>query len=106
MLDLNGFERIHPGGKFNLMHNLGRDISKFFFGGYSLINKSGKRPHTHSQAALDIVQSLIVGVIKSQEHTQDELFKITRKVPVNAETATFTFTSIDDQPVTNIKQWY
>ena len=34
VLHLNGFDHIHPGGKFNLRHNLGRDISKFFYGGY------------------------------------------------------------------------
>jgi len=48
VLDMNGFERIHPGGKFNITHNYGRDISKFFLGGYTLNTKSGKRPHTHS----------------------------------------------------------
>ena len=37
VLNLNGYERIHPGGKFNLTHNYGRDISKFFFGGYNLV---------------------------------------------------------------------
>ena len=64
VLDLNGFERIHPGGKFNLTHNLGRDISKFFFGGYSLVNIPKRTPHHHSQAALDIVKTLVVGVLK------------------------------------------
>jgi len=41
---------MHPGGKFNLLHNVGRDISKFFFGGYNLVNVPGvtKRPHHHS----------------------------------------------------------
>ena len=34
VLDLKGYQLLHPGGKFNLMHNVGRDISKFFFGGY------------------------------------------------------------------------
>ena len=34
VLDLNGYENIHPGGRFNLQHNIGRDISKFFYGGY------------------------------------------------------------------------
>lgn len=66
VLDLNGYERIHPGGKFNLKHNIGRDISKFFFGGYSLVNVPNKVPHHHSQAALDIVRKLVVGVIKDQ----------------------------------------
>lgn len=55
VLNLNGYERVHPGGKFNLTHNYGRDISKFFFGGYQLVNVPKERPHTHSQAALDIV---------------------------------------------------
>jgi len=61
VLDLKGFERLHPGGKFSLTHNLGRDISKFFFGGYAL--QGGRKPHTHSKAALDIVETLIVGTI-------------------------------------------
>ena len=39
VLDLKGYEKVHPGGKFNLRHNLGRDVSKFFFGGYQLVNK-------------------------------------------------------------------
>ena len=37
VLNLNGYERLHPGGKFVLKQNFGRDISKFFNGGYSLI---------------------------------------------------------------------
>ena len=61
VLDLNGFERVHPGGKFNLTHNLGRDISKFFYGGYQLVNEKGKSPHTHSQAALDILPRMVIG---------------------------------------------
>lgn len=31
---------------------------------------------------------------------------ITKKEPVNDTTSTFTFTSIDNEPVTNIKLWY
>ena len=38
----------HPGGKFVIEHNIGRDISKFFFGGYSLEYSSGLHTHTHS----------------------------------------------------------
>lgn len=37
VLNLNGYVRLHPGGKFNLTHNFGRDVSKFFFGGYNLV---------------------------------------------------------------------
>lgn len=37
---------------------------------------------------------------------QDELFRITAKHPISASTKTFTFTSIDNEPVLDFKQWY
>ena len=64
VLDLNGYENVHPGGRFNLRHNIGRDISKFFYGGYSLINKPKSAPHTHSYEALRILRDLVVGVLE------------------------------------------
>ena len=63
VLDIKDYHLMHPGGKFNLTHNYARDISKFFFGGYSLVQVKGKWPHHHSQSALDIVKSMTVGVI-------------------------------------------
>ena len=94
VLNLNGYERVHPGGKFNLIHNLGRDISKFFFGGYNLVQVQGKRPHHHTQPALDIVRTMIVGVIKGQTKVADEKFKVASKGSVNSNTATFTFSGV------------
>jgi hypothetical protein len=38
VLDVAWFMDEHPGGHFTLEHNVGRDISKFFYGGYSLEN--------------------------------------------------------------------
>ena len=38
ILDVTKFMGEHPGGLFSLEHNVGRDISKFFYGGYSLEN--------------------------------------------------------------------
>lgn len=38
VLDVSWFMGEHPGGLFTLEHNVGRDISKFFYGGYSLEN--------------------------------------------------------------------
>ena len=34
VLDVAKFLTCHPGGYFVLNHNIGRDISKFFYGGY------------------------------------------------------------------------
>jgi cytochrome b involved in lipid metabolism len=36
VLDIYEFEKFHPGGKFVLQHNVGRDITKFFIGAYNL----------------------------------------------------------------------
>ena len=36
VVDIAGYMNHHPGGKFVLQQNVGRDISKFFYGGYCL----------------------------------------------------------------------
>ena len=38
ILALNGYEKLHPGGKFLITKNYGRDISKFFYGGYVMVS--------------------------------------------------------------------
>jgi hypothetical protein len=32
------YDHFHPGGKFTLTKNFGRDISKYLYGGYKLVN--------------------------------------------------------------------
>lgn len=64
MLRTNGYERIHPGGKFTIVKNFGRDIAKFYYGNYSLTNGKLLKPHTHSQQANKILENMIIGVIK------------------------------------------
>ena len=36
VLDISTFAYCHPGGAFLLEHNIGNDISKFFYGAYAL----------------------------------------------------------------------
>jgi len=55
IVDVSEFMREHPGGRFLIEHNVGRDISKFFYGGYSLENNVGLSPHRHSNVARTIV---------------------------------------------------
>jgi len=38
VLDIKNFLNNHPGGRFSVEYNIGRDVSKFFHGGYSLEN--------------------------------------------------------------------
>lgn len=54
ILDVKMFLDDHPGGKFSLMNNIGRDISKFFYGGYSMENVNKVDHHAHSPAAKKI----------------------------------------------------
>lgn len=82
---------MHPGGKFALSQNYGRDISKFFNGGYSLMQGPGIKPHHHSAHALKILKGLIVGVLKSQTDVKEEPFRISNKARVTDSTFTFTF---------------
>jgi len=48
-----------------LYQNIGRDVSKFFHGGYSLENKSKVPEHRHSNDARMIVNDLIIGKFES-----------------------------------------
>ena len=67
---------------------------------------SGQKPHTHSLAALKIVESLVVGVVNHQTYVRDTPCKITSNSKVNAATTTFELTQIDGQITQNWKKWY
>jgi cytochrome b involved in lipid metabolism len=60
VLDISAYRCNHPGGKFVLDQNIGRDISKFFYGGYILENYSGMSTQTHSNIARLIVNSIVI----------------------------------------------
>lgn len=67
VLDVSKFLDEHPGGRFSLEHNIGRDVSKFFHGGYALENLPGfeMKVHTHSRDARRVVNSLIIGRLEA-----------------------------------------
>lgn len=60
VLDVTEFAKSHPGGRFLIEKNIGRDISKYFHGGYSYEPLLGAKNHAHSNYARTIVNSLIV----------------------------------------------
>lgn len=63
VLDVKGYEHHHPGGRFVMQRNIGRDISKFFYGGYSMM--AGRQPQkVHSIQALSIAKRMVVGYIE------------------------------------------
>ncbi len=44
VIDVKDFQFQHPGSKFVIQQNIGRDISKFFYGGYSMEDNLGPKP--------------------------------------------------------------
>lgn len=38
VLDLTDYIDKHPGGRFSMEMNVGRDVSKYFYGGYAFEN--------------------------------------------------------------------
>jgi cytochrome b involved in lipid metabolism len=54
VLNVGSYMDNHPGGRFLLSHNIGRDISKFFYGGYAMdgnLVKGQALANTHSKIA-------------------------------------------------------
>ncbi|CDW84971.1 cytochrome b5-like heme steroid binding domain containing protein [Stylonychia lemnae] len=89
VLDVSKYMSNHPGGRFVMEYNVGRDISKYFYGGYILENSGGLSPHYHSNVARKIVNSLIIARIDQKPF--QFMARIVEKSDVNSTTATFTF---------------
>ena len=69
ILDVAKFLNDHPGGRFSLEHNIGRDFSRYFYGGYSLENFNKVPHHTHSSDARKVVNALIIAKLENTSNT-------------------------------------
>lgn len=81
VLDIEKYANLHPGGTFLIEHNIGKDISKYFYGGYSLEPSKIPHGHTHSQNARQIVNDLAIGVYVN--HSQSQQYIIDEKDSFN-----------------------
>ena len=95
VLDIGSYAQIHPGGKFALQQTVGRDISKFFYGGYHILSKGSQLPHIHSMKALAIAEAMVVAKIENQEDIGPVKARIVKKTKYNTETSAFCFETID-----------
>jgi cytochrome b involved in lipid metabolism len=84
VLDLRSYSWEHPGGEFLINFHIGRDISKYFYGGYVLEHSSGMKPINHSNIARYIVNRLIIGKINKDSHTFES--PITHSCAINSNT--------------------
>lgn len=73
VVNVAGFIAHHPGGKFVIEHNVGLDISKFFYGGYVLEgNINVRNPpsgYLHSNYARQVVNKLAVAQLVREPET-------------------------------------
>ena len=72
VLDLTEYSLKHPGGRFVIQRTVGRDISKFFYGGYALDHNSNdhkkKVPsYTHSEIAKLVAQDCAVAILDRKD---------------------------------------
>ena len=85
---MESFRADHPGGQFLIDFHIGRDVSKFFYGGYVLENQSGMSPHTHSNVARSIVNSLAIAKLITPSETLQGV--ISSSQVINKSTKVFT----------------
>jgi hypothetical protein len=63
VLDVTDYMDNHPGGKFLISHTVGTDISKYFYGGYSLdgnLVPGQLKRHNHTNASRVQVDTMAV----------------------------------------------
>ena len=112
VLDIADFIKYHPGGRFVMTHNIGRDISKFFYGGYSLEdNLSSSNPasgYKHSYYAKRIVSDIAIAVYEPDTVVSTVECQVRQDLSqnVNTSTKTIVFESIDQNAQVNWKSYF
>ena len=107
-MDVTLFANSHPGGRFLIERNAGKDISKFFHGGYNLEPQNGGWNHKHSNYARTIVSDLIVARLAAKREAA--VMAITDK-STESTIATYEFKSVENNSeenplLTKIKLFY
>ena len=113
VLNLSNFSHHHPGGKFVLDQTAGRDISKFFYGGYALDGNIGLKAgeknlaYAHSNIARKIAFSHIVGVIEKPE-VQENSFDIdhSQTMDLNSSSKSFVFKTKDNLKNSDLAEYF
>lgn len=101
----------HPGGKFFIKQNIGRDVSKFFYGGYAM---EGNRPnqsimgYNHSNYARLVVNSITIGRYEPQVAVATATCKLRTDLTssVNKHTSVFVFEEVSQNALVNFKRFY
>lgn len=92
-----------------MQQNIGRDISKFFYGGYSMEDNLGPKPgqgYRHSNYARIIVNNLAIATYEAELECPITKVKLEEKLKnaINKSTATLFFKA--DSVTNNFKSYY
>ncbi|CDW73069.1 cytochrome b5-like heme steroid binding domain containing protein [Stylonychia lemnae] len=91
VLDVSQYQFNHPGGRFTISHNIGTDISRYFYGGYQMENYTGKKStHNHTAIAFTQVNKMIIGILE-QQAPQFVASIMSKDEIVRKQTYTYTF---------------
>lgn len=110
VIDVTKYIGHHPGGKFLIKINNGRDISKFFYGGYCLdgnLNGNPNEGYVHSNYAKMVCNDLTVGIYERETHPMSiNCFVDKKKTHMwNKTTGTVTFENIDKKRISSFKNF-
>jgi hypothetical protein len=81
VLDMTSFMNFHPGGKFVLEYNIGRDIGKYISGAYVMENTTYKplrflHPHSHTKYAFSIIRDMIIATLSISNESSKSILPI------------------------------
>ena len=92
VLDVKQYIMAHPGGKFVIEHTIGQDISKFFFGGFSLEDNENPKTqgYNHTYAAYHICNDLAIAIFERDipVSTQQVLHDVDKAIDVSPDVKT------------------
>ena len=111
VLDVGEFIDQHPGGRFLLSHNIGRDVSKFYHGGYSLEDNIGGSPakgYAHSSFSNHVVNDLAIARYQADVEVAPTICRVRTDLStaLNRHTKAVVFESVSGEPVVNWKAHY
>ena len=107
VLDMGDYIGYHPGGRFVLEKNVGRDISKFYCGSYSILEDLSIVLHTHGRQADWQVYQMIIGTVEGQKKgaATVAVYK-ERQLNENSHTATFHLHAFDETKKDQYKRFH
>ncbi|CDW77376.1 UNKNOWN [Stylonychia lemnae] len=92
IIDVESFLDNHPGGKNVLKWNVGRDISKFFYGSFQFTNMNNlEQKNTHSSLGWQLANQMAIGRLENNysEEYPVELIYTSQQIAKNTKTFVF-----------------